>query len=75
MASLNSHGLEPREEAIMDLYDLALSEAQIAARLGLSLATVRTVTTNLGENDSDRWALRAPAASAQLAAAIARMGA
>lgn len=74
MASLNSHGMEPREERIMDAWDAGLSEAQIAARLGLSLATVRTVTTNLGENDSDRWALRTPAASAQLAAAIRALG-
>lgn len=58
----------------MDAWDEGLSEAQIASRLGLSLATVRTVTTNLGENDSDRWALRAPAASAQLAAAIRALG-
>lgn len=73
MATLNSHGAEPQEIAIMDLWDMALSVDEIAARLGIEPTRVDFVTCKLGDGThSDRWALRVPAASAKLANAIAR---
>lgn len=73
MRDFDPHGLEPREERIMDAWDAGKSEAEIAAELRVSPTVVRAVTTNLGEGHPDRWALRVPSASAQLAAAIERL--
>ncbi len=71
MATLHGHGLEAQEEAIMDLWDAALSEAEIAERLGLSAARVRTVTKNMCEGRQELWQYHARAASQRLATAIA----
>lgn len=71
MATLNSHGLEPQEEAIMDLWDEGLSVPDIAQRLGFSVARVETVTHNYADNGADLWAFQARRASVELAQAIA----
>lgn len=35
MATLNSHGMQPLEQAVMDAFDADQSKAQIAAALGM----------------------------------------
>lgn len=72
MATLNSHGLEPQEEAIMDAWDAGKSVDQIAAELDLNFGRVRTVIYNFSEKRVDRWRLRVPSATEELLAAIAR---
>lgn len=72
MATLNSHGLEPQEEAIMDLWDEALSVEDIATQLGAPISRVKFVTYQLGDGcQPDLWASHARIASAKLARAIA----
>jgi DNA-directed RNA polymerase specialized sigma24 family protein len=72
MATLNSHGMEPQEEAIMDLWDEGLSVPEIARSLGLPDSRVQSVTNNYADNcRSDLWAYHARRASADLARAIA----
>lgn len=72
MATLNSHGMEPQEEAIMDLWDEALPESVIAARLAIPVSVVRSVTKTMGEGRPDRWHLRARVATARLGMALAK---
>lgn len=73
MATLNSHGMEPQEEAIMDLWDAGLSREEIAARVGLSQARVRSVTGNFAEDQpSNLWRFKVPAATARLGEAVAK---
>lgn len=69
---LEPHGLEPQEEAIMDLWDATLSVEQIAARLDLSPVRVTAVVDNYGEGRPDRWQFRARAATQQLGLALAK---
>lgn len=73
MATLNSHGMEAQEEAIMDLYDEGLPLEEIASRLAVPFARVQKVSWTYGVGRDDLWALRVPSASARLAAAIARV--
>jgi hypothetical protein len=72
MATLNRHGLEPQEEAIMDLWDEGLSREDIAERLSITPALVRSVTSVLSEGRSDRWHLHARAATERLGMALAK---
>lgn len=73
MATLNSHGLEPQEEAIMDLWDEGLSLDQIAARLNVPVSRVAFVARTFADTcPSDRWAIHARMATAALATALAR---
>lgn len=71
MATLPGHGMEPQEEAIMDLWDEGLSPAQIARDLDLSPARVRSVTKTFSDNRSDLWAIHARRATGELARALA----
>lgn len=76
MATLNSHGLEPQEEAIMNLWDEALSIDEIAARLGISSGrVVRTTRTFADDCRADRWAIHARMATAEMGRALAKAAA
>lgn len=67
------HTMLPNEEAIMDLWDATLSEAEIAAALGVSRASVHSVVGTFSETRADRWATHARMASMRLADAIAAL--
>lgn len=76
MRPFDPHGLlEPSEEAIMDLWDAALSEEEIARQLCLSETRVRAVIMNMAEGRADRWAIHARAATERLGIALKAMAA
>lgn len=72
MSSLNAHGLEPQEEAIMDAWDEGRSVEDIAREFGVSVRRVERIVANIAETPVDRWQLRIPTATDRLLAAIAR---
>jgi len=69
---IDPHGLNPKEEAIMDLWDAGLPEAEIARRLDMSPAYVKATVTTMAESEVDRWHLRARAATERLGMAVAK---
>jgi DNA-binding NarL/FixJ family response regulator len=66
------HGLNPQEEAIMDLWDDGLSMDDIAARLAMPFSYVRATVSTMSEGRSDRWHLHARAATERLGMALAK---
>jgi hypothetical protein len=70
--TLQTHGLLPIEEAIMDAWDEGLSLDEIAARVDRTRAQVFKVVGNFSDTRSDRWHLPVPAQTDALLAAIAR---
>lgn len=73
MATLNSHGMEPQEEAIMALWDDGKSLRQIAGMLGVSESRAELIVTRYTPSPADRWEWSARAASDALLRAIARV--
>ncbi|QUM73325.1 hypothetical protein [Sphingopyxis granuli] len=47
--NLGEDPLQPREHAVMDLWDAGLTREDIALRTGLALATVRNITDYLDD--------------------------
>ena len=69
---IDPHGLNPNEEAIMDLWDAGCSVDEIAERLEMARSYVRTTVGMMGEDAVDRWQYPARAATERLGMAVSK---